>query len=142
MSVEWTLNRSALQAVVRKESTRSLLKAQRRVLAKAVTMSPRSPIATHSSSGQLRQSHHAGPVRLSSRGAQADIVAEQSYAMAVHEGSRPHVIRPRRAKVLAWKGAKGMVFARTVHHPGAKAKPWLLNALKAEGPALGFEVDS
>lgn len=64
------------------------------------------------------------------------------YAVHVHEGTRPHIIRPRRAKALRWapnaadrrltgsvrSGAAraGRVrFAKVVHHPGTKANPFL-----------------
>jgi hypothetical protein len=70
----------------------------------------------------------------------ADIIAGGQlgvgYARAVEYGSKPHVIVPRRAKVLAWggsrrlsgnlrSGAKATNFARRVNHPGTKAKPYL-----------------
>jgi hypothetical protein len=70
----------------------------------------------------------------------ADIIAGGQlgvgYARAVEYGTRPHVIVPRYAKVLAWggsrrlsgnlrSGAKATNFARRVNHPGTKAKPYL-----------------
>ncbi len=72
-------------------------------------------------------------------------VTTQAAAAAVYleRGTRPHVIRPRVAKVLAWggprrltgalrKGAKATNFAKLVHHPGSKAYPFMLpGALKA-----------
>jgi hypothetical protein len=71
---------------------------------------------------------------------QAATVA-RSYAVYLDRGTRPHVIRPNKAKVLAWaasgsgrratgatrKGYKGaMVFARAVHHPGTKPYPFMV----------------
>lgn len=58
------------------------------------------------------------------------------YARAVEFGTRPHIIRPRNRKVLAWggdrrlsgnlrSGAKATNFATIVHHPGTRAKPYL-----------------
>lgn len=58
------------------------------------------------------------------------------YAAAVEFGTRPRIIVPRRAKVLAWggertlggrlrKGARATHFARRVHHPGTRPKPYL-----------------
>jgi hypothetical protein len=44
-------------------------------------------------------------------------------------GTKPHTIRAK-GKTLAWKGEDGeMVFARSVKHPGIKARPWLRPAL-------------
>lgn len=58
------------------------------------------------------------------------VTAHAKYAAAVHQGSRPHVIRPRTKKALAfvWRG-QPVVF-RSVNHPGTKARPFLLNAAR------------
>lgn len=40
------------------------------------------------------------------------------YARAVNDGSRPHIITPKRAKALYWKGALHPV--KIVHHPGTR----------------------
>lgn len=53
------------------------------------------------------------------------------YAAAVHNGTRPHTIRPVNGRVLAWSdptAAKGVRFAREVHHPGTAARPFLREA--------------
>ena len=101
-------------------------------------------INTPVDTGQLRNSHKAQPVRIQGSKITATIEAsgsaQQEYALAVHEGSRPHVIRPRRKKVLSWKGPEGRVFASEVHHPGAKARPWLLSSTRQVATRLGFEV--
>lgn len=56
------------------------------------------------------------------------------YAAAVEFGSRPHEIRPRRKRVLAWSDSRTLGgrsrgrpthFAARVRHPGNKAKPYL-----------------
>lgn len=63
------------------------------------------------------------------------------YAAAVEFGTRPHVIRPRWAKVLAWggartlggrlrKGSRATSFARFVRHPGTRARPYLVPGIK------------
>ncbi len=45
--------------------------------------------------------------------------------------TRPHVIRPRRAKALAFQMGGRQVFARAVNHPGSRipARPYLSPAL-------------
>ncbi|MCW4045240.1 MAG: hypothetical protein NWE94_06965 [Candidatus Bathyarchaeota archaeon] len=51
------------------------------------------------------------------------------YAMYVVKGTRPHIIRPINASVLAFQSASGkMVFTRLVHHPGTKPNPWMQRA--------------
>lgn len=58
------------------------------------------------------------------------------YAPYVEFGTRPHVIRAKNRKALAWggarrlsgslrKGAKPTHFARSVNHPGTRARPFL-----------------
>lgn len=135
MTVEFEINDGQLQSLVRKEQTRLVIKAQRATLNAAKVGSP-------VDTGFMRNSHAAGPIAVSGDTVRADITVTAKYAMAVHEGSRPHVIRPRRAKVLAWKGGGGTIFARSVNHPGAKKRPWLLNALRDSAATLGFEVSA
>lgn len=45
----------------------------------------------------------------------------RALAPLIEKGTRPHVIRPRRAKVLAFVVDGRRVFSRLVHHPGTKA---------------------
>lgn len=79
----------------------------------------------------------------------AIVHARANYAAHVEFGTRPHVIKPRRARVLAWPQAgsarlSGRVrvggslnFARLVNHPGTRAQPYLIpgaiEALKRVG---------
>lgn len=50
------------------------------------------------------------------------------YAAAVHEGSRPHLIRPRNRQFLRFEIGDRVVFTKLAHHPGTKSRPFLLNA--------------
>lgn len=87
-------------------------------------------------SGNLMNSHIRTPIAISGKKITAGIENTASYAMYVHEGTRPHVIRPRRAQVLYFvspgRGAypPGPVFAKQVHHPGTKPRPWLRMAAR------------
>ncbi|QPX62138.1 hypothetical protein PBI_INDLOVU_23 [Mycobacterium phage Indlovu] len=56
------------------------------------------------------------------------VEATADYAAAVHEGSRPHLIRARRAEALRffWHGRE--VFRKSVWHPGTRSRPFLRNA--------------
>lgn len=66
------------------------------------------------------------------------VKATAGYAAYVELGTRPHVIRPKNGKVLAWpaKGSARLsgstkrggsrIFARVVHHPGTKPQPFLV----------------
>lgn len=97
----------------------------------------RAPVDT----GNLRNSIRQEPVKVSGGVVSFSVVADADYASFVHDGTRPHVIRPRNAKVLAFSAGGTMVFASKVNHPGTKARPFLRNALEAEAPRLGFAVE-
>ena len=67
----------------------------------------------------------------------AIVEARTPYAAAVELGAKPHIIRPRNKKVLAWGGTRRLSgtlasgsrpthFARLVHHPGSKPYPYLI----------------
>ena len=49
------------------------------------------------------------------------VVTDKRWVFA-DEGTRPHVIRPKRAKVLRFTTSAGVVFAKKVNHPGQKAQ--------------------
>lgn len=70
------------------------------------------------------------------------VVATAPYAGFVHDGTRPHVIRPRNASVLRFPTRSGIVFAAHVNHPGTKARPFLRNAIEEQAPRMGFQVRS
>ena len=54
------------------------------------------------------------------------------YAVAVHEGTRPHEITPKSASILVFPTSAGtMVYTPRVSHPGTTAQPFLWDALKA-----------
>lgn len=72
--------------------------------------------------GNLRRTIHVG--RVTSRS--AETIASAKYAAPVEFGTRPHEIRPRNRKVLRWKGAGGVVFAKRVRHPGTRAQPFMI----------------
>jgi hypothetical protein len=80
--------------------------------------------------GNLRSSQ-APPV-LTNPGTRIIAVIQNNaaYAIYVHEGTRPHEIRPNQRKVLTgWQFEGAPVFAKRVHHPGTKARPFLRMAV-------------
>jgi hypothetical protein len=52
-----------------------------------------------------------------------------TYSAAVHEGTRPHLIRPVNKRILANKRT-GQFFGKLVHHPGTKPNPYFLRAIQ------------
>lgn len=65
-----------------------------------------------------------GPFRV-----EGGVTATANYAAAVHDGSGPYVIRPKKGKFLKFPGRDGRdVFVRQVRHPGSRPRPFLKNA--------------
>lgn len=97
------------------------------------------------------------PYRVNAR--EAVVRASAHYAAYVERGTRPHVIRPRNAKALRFPargvsttlagrvrasearklGRGAYTFARSVNHPGTKAKPYLLPAARKAAAGRGLE---
>ena len=91
----------------------------------------------HRRTGHLQRNIVPGSISATS----ARVEARTPYAAPLERGSKPHVIRPKKAKVLAWggprrltgrlrSGAKATHFATIVHHPGSKPYPYLLPGAK------------
>jgi hypothetical protein len=81
--------------------------------------------------GRLRASIHSDPVRRTGPWrVDSGISADAPYAAPVHEGARPHVIRPRNARALRFEIDGKVVFARRVNHPGQRAQPFLSTAVE------------
>lgn len=76
----------------------------------------------------LRRQSGIGPL-----GRYVDVVAGvrgvTDYLMAHHDGSPPHVIRPRRRKALRFTQNGQVRFARRVNHPGNRGTHFLTRAL-------------
>ena len=86
----------------------------------------------------------------------AQIRAGANYAAVVEFGSRAHLIRPRRKRVLMFSrnpGARrltgsvrtanrrpgqGVIFARIVHHPGTRPHPYLVPGLQKAAERVGL----
>ena len=64
------------------------------------------------------------------KGLQGVIVCDHPAVRFVLDGTRPHVIRPRRAKALRFDSGGRTVFAKVVHHPGTRANNFLAEALR------------
>lgn len=78
--------------------------------------------------GRLRDSIHANYPRQMGRWVlEARVTASAPYAKFVHEGTRPHIIRAKRAQALRfyWPVAGRVVFFKSVNHPGTGKTPFL-----------------
>jgi hypothetical protein len=79
--------------------------------------------------GALRASLHMRHMR-DPRGQQVWIGSSLKYALAHHEGTKPHVITPKSGKMLRFVSRGQVVYAHSVNHPGTKANRYLADALR------------
>lgn len=73
--------------------------------------------------GRLRASE-----KITWSGIKGEIEFTAKYAGYIHDGTMPHVIRPKGKQALWWKGLSHPV--KVVHHPGYKGNPYLKNAVE------------
>ncbi|MFD5788567.1 hypothetical protein ACFWH1_18335 [Streptomyces sp. NPDC127037] len=64
------------------------------------------------------------------KGLEGVIVCDHPAVRYVLNGTRPHIIRPRRRKALRFEVGGRVVFAKLVHHPGTKPNNFLKRALR------------
>jgi len=71
-----------------------------------------------------------GRVIMLRRSARVVLKNAKKYAQPIDMGARPHVIKPRRAKMLRFLSGGRFVFARSVNHPGNRAYQFLYKATR------------
>lgn len=116
------LNRTAATQAAIPGTRRFVADAGRRVLNRGIV---RTPVDT----GRLRGGHQ---LRMRSTGLKirAEVSNSVRYAMDVHDGTAPHVIRAKPGRALRFTVGGRTVFATAVQHPGTKPRPWLALALR------------
>lgn len=134
MATVWTLelNQGALQQVGMDRAKDLVTGVTRRTLNRSAVLCP-------VDTGRLRAS---GSMRVGSFGneVRGEVEYDADYAMIVHDGTPPHVIRPRRGQFLRFEVGGRVVYAREVRHPGTKARPFLATALREVAEPAGFRV--
>lgn len=118
-----SLDRGQLGRVIKGESRKALRLRAPRVLNRAKILAP-------VDTGRLRASGKVSYSGLFTFRPKATIVFDVDYAQAVNDGTRPHVIRPRNARVLRFVVGGQVVYAKFVNHPGTRANPFLDRALR------------
>jgi len=63
------------------------------------------------------------------------------YGHFVRGGTRPHVIRPYRAKALRFEVGGRVVFAQQVNHPGTKPNPYHVRTLDQQAGQIQTAVN-
>lgn len=94
---------------------------------RAVLVAARAQVGVRT--GALRNSLHMRHLR-DSRGQFVRIGSPLNYALAHHEGTKPHRITPDRAQVLRFVRGSTVVYAHSVMHPGTKPNRYLTDNLR------------
>ena len=129
------VDQGRMQAIAIAEGLSQVKRLGRRVVARAKMLAP-------VDTGYLRNSIRS-TASVSGSHAFLDVKVGAKYGRFVHDGTKPHIIRAKTGGVLAFPGAGGVtVFAREVHHPGTRARPFLKQALDEEGRRAGFTIRS
>lgn len=134
--------RNELRKVGKAEAGKQVARTTRQVLNRARVLSPWD-------TGNLR-GHHEMAIRTvpSRRQVIGTVAARTNYAAFVHEGTAPHVIRPKPSRrrsdgkptALRFKIGGRTVIVRKVNHPGTRAQPWLATALFEVAGRNNFKI--
>lgn len=128
------LDRADLRRVIRDASARELRTAGRQVVNRAKVLAP-------VDTGRLRASIEGSLNRTWTLRPRFTVGSSVEYAPMVHDGTRPHVIRPRNARALRFVVGGRVVYARVVHHPGTRARPFLDRALAEVTASRGYRIE-
>jgi hypothetical protein len=82
--------------------------------------------------GALRASIHMRHMS-DTRGQYVRVGSNLNYALAHHEGTSPHIIKPNRKHMLKFQTKGQIVFAHVVKHPGTKPNRYLTDNLRLAG---------
>lgn len=130
--VSLNLDQAALHRVGMERARMLVNKVTRQTLNRSAVLCP-------VDTGRLRAS---GSMRIAERGSAVvgEVEYTADYAAAVHNGTRPRVIVPRRGRYLRFRVGGRTVYARRVNHPGTPARPYLATALVEVAGRAGFTV--
>lgn len=91
--------------------------------------------------GNLRASHQFR-IRSSDNKITGEVFTKVKYALAVHEGRRPVVIRPKRKQALAFVWHGQPMVRKWVSQPARPGRPWLRDALREVASQEGYKMQS
>lgn len=129
------VDQAQLRRVIRGASLRELENTGRRVVNRAKILCP-------VDTGRLRASIKGRASRTWTLRPQYTVSTNVDYASMVQNGTRPHIIRPRTKQALKFNVGGQVVFAKVVHHPGTRARPFLDRALTEETAGRGYRISS
>jgi hypothetical protein len=79
--------------------------------------------------GRLKQSIHVRNHNRTMTGQSIQVGSPVSYALAHHNGTRPHLIVPKTAKVLRFTAGSRVIYTHSVRHPGTRPNKYLTDNL-------------
>lgn len=127
------VDQAQMRRVIRGASRTELENTGRRVVNRAKILCP-------VDTGRLRASIRGRASRTWTLRPQFTVSTNVDYAPMVHDGTRPHTIRPRTKQALKFTVGGQVVFAKVVHHPGTRARPFLDRALREETAGRGYRI--
>lgn len=127
------VDQAQMRRVIRGASRTELENTGRRVVNRAKILCP-------VDTGRLRASIRGRASRTWTLRPQFTVSSNVDYASMVHDGTRPHTIRPRTKQALKFTVGGQVVFAKVVHHPGTRARPFLDRALREETAGRGYRI--
>lgn len=127
------LDRGDLRRAIRGASLSELERTGQRVVNRAKILCP-------VDTGRLRASIRGQARRTWTLRPMFTVGTNVDYAEMVHDGTRPHVIRPRTKQALKFTIGGQVVFAKVVNHPGTRARPFLDRALREETAGRNYRV--
>ncbi|MEU0317215.1 HK97 gp10 family phage protein [Nocardioides sp. NPDC006273] len=127
------LDRAALSRTFSATSRREGDAAARQVVARAKVLAP-------VDTGRLRASLRVERRSIFGLRQRWTVGSDVDYAPMVNDGTKPHIIRPKRAKALRFKVGGKTVYAMVVHHPGTRARPFLDRALTDVARNRGYDI--
>jgi hypothetical protein len=101
----------------------------------------RAKVTTPVDTGNLRASHQFR-ISSSSKKVKGEVFTKVKYALAVHEGRRAVVIRPKNKQALAFVWHGQPMVRKWVHQPARRGRPWLRDALREVSAQEGYKMQS
>lgn len=123
MAVEVRIDQGALERLLRRRGGRAYRKLAERTERVA-------DIAAAEAPGRMGE-FVSWDIEDGPRGLQGVIICDHHAVLFVLNGTRPHLIRPRRKKgVLRFEVGGDVVFTRLVRHPGTRPNNFMARALR------------
>jgi hypothetical protein len=133
-SVQVELFRGVIRGELQQMSGRDVLRVTMKVLNRGKALTP-------VDTGNLRSSHQFRMKATETRQI-GEVFTRVKYALAVHEGRRAVVIRPKKKQALAFTWHGQPMVRKWVYQPARPGRPWLRDALREVAAQEGYKMQS